>query len=183
MSFRSLSIHAFRSLIEYSEDVLALFLKAFFLLAVLAVLSIGTIIALKLFTTQAIPGWASILSVSLINSTLLCLGFFSIGLLLSNSLHRRDRAGRALYRTMPTERIDYIGEELDLFQHAVNWKRYYGARFKPYIRGRVLDAGCGMGVNAEHLWNERVGSWTFLEPDPRLLDRVPEHVTPSFTWT
>ena len=104
MSFRSLSIHAFRSLIEYSEDVLALFLKAFFLLAVLAVLSIGTIIALKLFTTQAIPGWASILSVSLINSTLLCLGFFSICLLLTNSLHRRERAGRALYRV-----VDHAG--------------------------------------------------------------------------
>lgn len=77
---------------------------------------------------------------------------------------------------MPAERIDYIGEELDLFQHAVNWKGYYGRRFKPYIRGRVLDAGCGMGVNAEHLWNDKVASWTFLEPDPRLLDRVPEHV-------
>lgn len=100
MSFRSLSIHAFRSLIEYSEDVLALFLKLFFVLAVLAVLSIGTIIGVKLLTTLAIPGWASILTVSLINSTLLCLGFFSIGLLLANSLHRRERAGRALYRVV-----------------------------------------------------------------------------------
>lgn len=81
---------------------------------------------------------------------------------------------------MTTERIDYIGEELDLFQHATNWKTYFASRLKPYVRGRVLDAGCGMGVNADHLWNAQVADWTFLEPDPRLLEQVPAHVrTPA----
>ncbi|HEY0979047.1 MAG TPA: class I SAM-dependent methyltransferase [Flavobacteriales bacterium] len=78
------------------------------------------------------------------------------------------------------ERIDYAGTELDLFQHARNWKNYYGARFRPFVRGRVLDVGCGMGVNADHLWNPAVTSYTFLEPDPQLLDQVPAHVrTPA----
>ncbi|MBS1583320.1 MAG: methyltransferase domain-containing protein [Bacteroidetes bacterium] len=81
---------------------------------------------------------------------------------------------------MATERIDYVGEELDLFQHATNWKTYFASRLKPYVRGRVLDAGCGMGVNADHLWNPQVTDWTFLEPDPRLLEQVPAHVrTPA----
>lgn len=101
MGFKSLSIHAFRSLIEYSEDVLSLFLKGFFVLAVAAAASIAVILCVKSFTEKAIPGWASILTVSLLNSTLLCLGFFAIGLLLVNSLHRRDRAGKPLYRTTP----------------------------------------------------------------------------------
>ena len=99
MGFKSLSIHAFKSLVEYSEDVLALFLKAFFVLAMLAVAAILVIVGLKLFTEEAIPGWASTLTVSLLNSTLLCLGFFAIGLLLVSTAHRRDRAGRPLYRT------------------------------------------------------------------------------------
>lgn len=102
MGFRSLSLHAFRSLIEYSEEVLAVFLKAFLYLSVVFLLSILTIVGIKVFTEAAIPGWASILSVSLFNSMLLCLGFFVIGLLLANTAHRRDRAGRHLYRVVPS---------------------------------------------------------------------------------
>jgi glycosyltransferase involved in cell wall biosynthesis len=86
MSFRSLSIHAFKSLIEYSEEVLALLLKGFFGLAVLSVLGITYILHEKLFTDNAIPGWASTLIATLINSTLLCLGFFAIGLMLSQTV-------------------------------------------------------------------------------------------------
>lgn len=77
---------------------------------------------------------------------------------------------------MATEQIDYIGQELDLFSHAANWKRYFARQFAPYVNGRVLEAGAGMGVNASYLWNERVHEWTFLEPDARLLGQVPERV-------
>ncbi|MBL0127530.1 MAG: glycosyltransferase [Flavobacteriales bacterium] len=99
MSFRSLSIHAFRSLIEYSEEVLSIFLRGFIYLALIFLLCFIAIVFIKLFTTMAIPGWASVLSVSLFNSMLLCLGFFAIGLLLVNTAQRRERAGRHLYRT------------------------------------------------------------------------------------
>ncbi len=99
MSFRSLSIHAFRSLIEYSEEVLSIFLRSFIYMALIFLLCFVGILGVKLFTHEAIPGWASILSVSLFNSMLLCLGFFAIGLLLVNTAQRRDRAGRHLYRT------------------------------------------------------------------------------------
>lgn len=97
MDFRSLSLHAFHALIEYSEELLRAFLRAFIALAAIFLLSIAAIIAIKLFTPWAIPGWASILSASLFSSTLLCLGFFAIGLLLVNTSRRRERAGRRLY--------------------------------------------------------------------------------------
>lgn len=73
--------------------------------------------------------------------------------------------------------MKYIGEELDLFAHATNWKNYWSGKIKPYVRGRVLDAGCGMGVNAEFLCNPHVDSYTFLEPDAALLAHVDEHVS------
>ncbi len=98
MSFRSLSIHAFRSLIEYSEEVLSIFLRAFIYMALVFLFCFLGIVGIKLFTDYAIPGWASLLSVSLFNSMLLCLGFFAIGLLLVNTAQRRERAGRHLYK-------------------------------------------------------------------------------------
>lgn len=100
MSLKSLSMHAFRSMIEYSEEVLSLFLKGFVFLALVFLCSFIGILFIKFFTDTAIPGWASTLSVSLFNSMLLCLGFFATGLLLVNTAQRRDRAGRHLYKTV-----------------------------------------------------------------------------------
>lgn len=99
MSFRSLSYHAFRSLIEYSEEVLSLFLKVLLALIGIFLGSMIMILSIKLFTDQAIPGWASTLILSLFNSMLLCLGFFAIGLLLVNTSQRKERAGKHLYRS------------------------------------------------------------------------------------
>ncbi|MBL7938171.1 MAG: glycosyltransferase [Flavobacteriales bacterium] len=98
MGFHDLSVHALRSLIEYSEEVLGVFLKAFLYLSLLFMLSVLAIVGIKVFTDLAIPGWASNLSATMFNSMLLCLGFFVIGLLLANTAHRRERAGRHLYK-------------------------------------------------------------------------------------
>jgi len=70
--------------------------------------------------------------------------------------------------------MNYVGTELELFQHAANWKRYWSAAVRPYVSGRVLDAGCGFGANARYVVNERVTSYTFLEPDAQLLQLVNE---------
>ncbi|MBK9175617.1 MAG: glycosyltransferase [Flavobacteriales bacterium] len=101
MSFRGLSVHAFRALIEYSEEVLSTFLRGLIGLAIVLLLSLMAIVGIKLFTPWAIPGWASLLSVSLFNGMLLCLGFFTTGLLLVNTAQRRERAGRHLYTVHP----------------------------------------------------------------------------------
>lgn len=69
--------------------------------------------------------------------------------------------------------MNYQGTELDLFQHARNWKRYFAGTLQPFVSGQVLDVGCGIGANAEFFVNERVSAYTFLEPDQALLDRLP----------
>jgi hypothetical protein len=45
----------------------------------------------------------------------------------------------------------YQGSELDLFRHAVNWKRYYASRLQPYIKGDVLEVGAGIGATSRFL--------------------------------
>jgi len=80
-----------------------------------------------------------------------------------------------------TER-PYIGRELDLFEKGTTWKRYYARRLRPWIRGRVLEVGAGIGATTPFLQHESVVSWLCLEPDPgnliRLLERL-EHLPPS----
>jgi 2-polyprenyl-3-methyl-5-hydroxy-6-metoxy-1,4-benzoquinol methylase len=70
--------------------------------------------------------------------------------------------------------IDYAyqGNELDLFQHAVNWKRYYASKLRPYIDGDVLEVGAGLGATSRFLCDGRQRSWTCLEPDAGLAERL-----------
>ncbi len=66
----------------------------------------------------------------------------------------------------------YIGGELELFAEAVHWKSYVGSFLRPFIAGRVLDVGAGIGSNIPFLVGPRVAEWTFLEPDPALARRI-----------
>ncbi|HEX2533100.1 MAG TPA: class I SAM-dependent methyltransferase [Chitinophagaceae bacterium] len=70
--------------------------------------------------------------------------------------------------------LTYIGEELELFREAVNWKRYFGQKMRPWIRGSVLEVGAGLGETTPYLLHEGVTAWTCLEPDPRLLQSLEE---------
>lgn len=64
--------------------------------------------------------------------------------------------------------ISYIGNELELFQHAKNWKKYFGSYLKPYLKGHVLEVGAGMGGTTQHLCDGSQQKWVCLEPDSRL---------------
>ena len=66
----------------------------------------------------------------------------------------------------------YVGGELELFAGAVNWKAYVASVLRPFVRGRVLEVGAGLGANIPHLHNDRVASWTSLEPDLDLAARI-----------
>lgn len=79
--------------------------------------------------------------------------------------------------------MNYVGTELELFQHAVNWKRYWSAQVAPFVQGTVLDVGCGLGVNAAYVANDSVTEYTFLEPDGALLQQVSEHIPLPTTIT
>ena len=53
--------------------------------------------------------------------------------------------------------------ELELFQDAQNWKRYWGGKVRPYLGQSILDVGAGLGANVMHLY-EPGQNWTCIEP-------------------
>lgn len=60
---------------------------------------------------------------------------------------------------------EYEGSELELFQYATRWKSYLKDKLSPYIHGKVLEVGAGIGANTILLKNPKCHSWTSLEPD------------------
>ena len=74
-----------------------------------------------------------------------------------------------------TAQAAYLGNELDVFAAATNWKQYWRSHIVPFVGGDVAEVGAGVGSNTELLCNsDRVRQWTCLEPDPRLANRLRE---------
>lgn len=74
------------------------------------------------------------------------------------------------------QEIIYVGNELELFQHARVWKNYYGQWLKPYLRGKVLEVGAGIGSTTQHLCDGSQEAWVCLEPDPDLYNKLQEKI-------
>ncbi len=72
--------------------------------------------------------------------------------------------------------MEYQGTELELFAGAIRWKTYFSRQMMPFIQGRVLDVGAGIGSNISFLFNEKVAEWVALEPDPKLAASIAEGV-------
>lgn len=70
--------------------------------------------------------------------------------------------------TNPMNAYSYVGQELELFKDARNWKRYFAGQISPFIRGDVLEVGAGIGSSTCVLFNADCTSWTCLEPDASL---------------
>jgi SAM-dependent methyltransferase len=68
----------------------------------------------------------------------------------------------------------YIGNELELFENAKNWKNYWGKFVKPYLKGRVLEAGAGLGGTTKFLCDGTQQEWLCLEPDEQLFAKTSE---------
>ena len=68
------------------------------------------------------------------------------------------------------ESIDYIGDELELFKKALNWKNYFSKKFSKSVHGDILEVGAGIGVNTKFLARnpEKISSWTLIEPDEKI---------------
>ncbi|MEE2934530.1 MAG: hypothetical protein VYA84_00875, partial [Planctomycetota bacterium] len=62
--------------------------------------------------------------------------------------------------------FEYIGNELELFLHAENWKGYVAKRLRRYIKGAVLEVGAGLGANSPYLYRDDLQQFVSLEPDP-----------------
>lgn len=68
------------------------------------------------------------------------------------------------------EHLEYIGNELELFESAVNWKRYLASRLADFVKGDVLEVGAGLGTNVPYFHRQDLASWVSLEPDETLCD-------------
>ncbi|MEA5575975.1 class I SAM-dependent methyltransferase [Anabaena sp. UHCC 0451] len=68
----------------------------------------------------------------------------------------------------------YIGTELEVFAHATNWKNYYAVIIDPYLKGKVLEVGAGIGMTTKVLCQGNYDKWICLEPDSLLLATIEE---------
>lgn len=66
----------------------------------------------------------------------------------------------------------YAGSELKLFEKARNWKAYWRAEIREFVRGDVLEVGAGIGANTLTLAELDFRHWTCLEPDAALAAQV-----------
>ena len=66
----------------------------------------------------------------------------------------------------------YPGKELKIFAEATNWKSYFAGKLIPYISGKVLEVGAGIGQTTPYLTNPKVSKWTSLEPDYNLFNKL-----------
>jgi hypothetical protein len=91
MSFTGLFFHAFKSFIEFGEDLLMLFIKMFVIIMCGMLVLLGNIVYQKFFADTAILGWASSLGMGLLTLAVICIGFFILGILLLNLIHQQNR--------------------------------------------------------------------------------------------
>jgi 2-polyprenyl-3-methyl-5-hydroxy-6-metoxy-1,4-benzoquinol methylase len=76
-----------------------------------------------------------------------------------------------------TDVTNYIGNELELFSHAKNWKNYWGGKVKPYLGKKVLEVGAGLGGTTQYLFDDKnITHWTCLEPDPVLAHGIEDKI-------
>ncbi len=67
---------------------------------------------------------------------------------------------------------NYIGNELELFDKAKNWKSYYGNKIIPLLKGDVLEVGAGIGATTKSLCDGSQKKWVCLEPDQALASQI-----------
>ena len=68
--------------------------------------------------------------------------------------------------------FSYIGTELEIFNHATEWKKYYGKHLQPYLGDEVLEVGAGIGGTTKILCQSRQKRWVCLEPDETLVSEI-----------
>jgi hypothetical protein len=71
-----------------------------------------------------------------------------------------------------TDGKSYIGKELTIFAHALNWKHYYTSIIRPFFGKRVAEVGAGIGATTLTVCNGTQEEWICLEPDPILRTEV-----------
>lgn len=71
---------------------------------------------------------------------------------------------------------DYIGNELEIFKEATNWKSYLGQQISPFLGEKVAEVGAGLGVNTKLLCREKNRSWLCIEPDSSFSSAIDDDI-------
>src|ERR1051325_8092320 len=77
---------------------------------------------------------------------------------------------------MTNERT-YMGQELAIFVHAVNWKNYYTSMIRTYLGHRVVEVGAGIGATTLAMCDGSQDLWICLEPDPILRNEMDQLIS------
>ena len=64
----------------------------------------------------------------------------------------------------------YQGDELELFQNASNWKRYWSSKIASEQDASALEIGAGIGGNSSYLLS-KIDSLTLCEPDESFCNK------------
>lgn len=70
----------------------------------------------------------------------------------------------------------YPGGELADFALALNWKGYIKKLIEPFLKGKVLEVGAGIGGVTSVLCDGTQDLWVCLEPDERLFSIIKEKI-------
>ncbi len=64
---------------------------------------------------------------------------------------------------------EYVGNELELFSIAHNWRSYWMAKLRSHLGHKVLEIGAGLGSVTKQLSNKS-NSWVAVEPDRTMAE-------------
>lgn len=182
MNLTSLVIHGLQAISVFIEIVAVRLLLLLFFLAVFCMALIAASVIAP--TSETTPLFLTgVLAVILA----LGLGFFSLALGLLAQRNRMDFIPcrdycifvQSVTPVMPRKPglpaspdMHYVGGELEIFSHALNWKAYWISKLRPYLTGSVLEVGAGIGANTRLLMNGESHRWVCLEPDAKLADQL-----------
>ena len=79
-----------------------------------------------------------------------------------------------------TKDRQHVGIELDLFAQVTNWNAYIEREIGSYIKGHVLEVGAGIGGITRNFFTGREISWTCLEPNKDLFQRLTKSMEQLF---
>ncbi len=103
MNFDSLVMHGLMSLVEYSEQLLFLFIRILMAMMVFLAAVVGYVVFEYFIKDRAIAGWTSTMATNLMNGVLITSGVIVLGLLMV-SQRRLTHSGKDQFTEYPTWR-------------------------------------------------------------------------------
>jgi 16S rRNA A1518/A1519 N6-dimethyltransferase RsmA/KsgA/DIM1 with predicted DNA glycosylase/AP lyase activity len=71
-----------------------------------------------------------------------------------------------------TERVTYVGKDLEAMSFAENYHRWILQIFQPYLGERLVEVGAGDGAMSELLLEHELESLVLVEPDKGMFETL-----------